>query len=329
MKKTFFLLLLITLLLVSACTVNTPAPTPSPDPDPDSQVENPPPSQTATFELPSKMKDANVNIAVAYLGFCDYNEDNTGATAVDYFKKSNPNLDFITTLTNKSVIGGACGEGFLVYVSDTGATLAINKVSENGEVSEILYKGTPESPLLVLANAGAFEPDTQVVFTDSEGKVIQFMLTTNLLRRLAVPTDVFDFTDYSGYLKNLYASRLKSNCVLPTSSELENTSWTTTRFEKDGTTSEYHIDFFKDTANISWSLKDGAEQNSFTAAWSLDTQNDIAILHLDLENLDGKRDFPILFSAIDLQMFVFEDFTTNDTNHSYESIFESFDKTVG
>lgn len=318
------------LLLLTSCTnIQSPAPNPDTEEQTPSGEQTTPPVHAGIDALCTEMKNASLKVGVAYLGFYEYGSVQDALTV---FKDNNTDLEteysILGSLTPQSIIGESMGEGYLILPADKDADVAVNRLNENGDVFEILYKGTPDTALLVFTNAGALVPDTQVVIVDSEGNVVDFVLNLNDMNRFDTPDGVLDFSDYSGQLSADYAYRRENDCMLVTKSELVNTSWSAERYLQDGTKMQYHIDFFEDTANIYWSINE-QENNSFTSSWSLESTDSISTLHLDLENLDGKRDFHVLLSRIDKLLFIYEDFVSDDTDRFYEPLYTMLSASLG
>ena len=118
---------------------------------------------------------------------------------------------FIAEIDGEHIIGGA---GFLYCIVpvDENATVAINRVQWNevtrtDEVTEVLYRSESGEPVLLFANLDgiAYEADTQVFITDSNGNTCEWYPSLDATSYLAPCTSEagdhlsFDFSKYAWY----------------------------------------------------------------------------------------------------------------------------------
>ena len=118
---------------------------------------------------------------------------------------------FIAEIDEEHIIGGA---GFLYCIVpvDENATVAINRVQWNevtrtDEVTEVLYRSESGEPVLLFANLDgiAYEADTQVFITDSNGNTCEWYPSFDAMSHLAPCISEagdylsFDFTEYAWY----------------------------------------------------------------------------------------------------------------------------------
>ena len=132
--------------------------------------------------------------AVCYLGYFDkYSLEEI--TKVN--KRLTSNFEFLPKIQSERIIGSG-GELYLV-VGNAETDVAVNRLTDDGEVSEILYKGDLSEPIMVFANNGVFMPDTQIV---TVGGSFAPCLDNN--GRLAKSDAVYDFTNYEDVVEVLY-----------------------------------------------------------------------------------------------------------------------------
>ena len=325
MKKALSIILA-TLLLLTSCTNNQIS-----APKPDTELQTPSDNQTPTLAqtrcetLDFEMKNASAKIGVAYLGFYEYG---TLQNSLDYFKSGNPDLQskysIFEFLTPQSVIGENVGEGYCIYVADKDTSIAINRIDENGEVSEILYKGNPDTPLLVFANGDTFSPDTQIVTIDGD-----FSLCLDHNGRLTESDVVYDFTNYGNIVKELYTVAKDNFYIAPTKETLVNTSWEGQTYVSSEITKTYILDFFENTVKIHWNDGIDAEDHEFEAIWSLSEKDGVCVLNLNLDNLDGERTYVPLVTETNDTLYILSDFVNGDVHRDYEKLNVMLVKTVG
>ena len=118
---------------------------------------------------------------------------------------------FIAEINAEHIIGGA-GHLYCIVPVDENATVAINRVrwneaTQTDEVAEVLYRSESGEPVLLFANldGAAYEADTQVFITDSNGNTCNWYPSLDAMRYLAPCTSEdgdylsFDFTEYAWY----------------------------------------------------------------------------------------------------------------------------------
>lgn len=115
---------------------------------------------------------------------------------------------------------------------------------------------------------------------------------------------------------------------LPKAEELINTSWSSYEVLDDGREAYYSIDIFDDVINITWNDGTDLENHNFTAHWSLQTENGVCIMQLDLGNLDGIRNYCILTATEKNLIYFSQDFVNNDIR-GYERASRVMERSFG
>jgi len=201
------------------------------------------------------MIDTPAMVAVAYMGGTDSMES---VDAVEWVKTLLPgftgNLPFITAIDDSHIVGDRYGELYLVVPCDENASVSVNRVDENGEVTELLYRSESGDPLLVFANNTGFPADTQMNIVDGAGDVLSYSFTLNDLSYLTQYSDgsIYDFTPYAEALCREYADFQEYGWNQPERSSLIDTSWEESHVLADGSTVRYSISFNEDSAAIQW-----------------------------------------------------------------------------
>ena len=266
------------------------------------------------------MLDESKSVAVANLGFCGARADVT-----EFIKNNCKRFDtdrgFLSHIPDERIIGDG-GQLFCVLAYETTSAISVNRLNDNGEVTEAAWTGDGSIPLLIFANNGGFEPDMQVaVYTARDETVLN--LQTNSLSRAVTTESVLDISNYHDVAEQTYSMASEGAWDKPTKQALVNTSWLASRYVNEYETEQYSLDFFEDTVKIVWNEGIG----EFTAKWSLSEKDGITILTLDLENLDGLRNYAVLLSPDMLSITA--DFTGDSEIRSYEAINTLFEKTLG
>lgn len=174
-------------LLFAGCSAGqTPPPTedqpstdqPSTDAPADTPSEDAPATEVDWDDTLTMIRQGMVGtpqmIAVAHLGYYGGVAD---APLQNWMKENCPiqldNHPFLTSFDEDTVIGGE-GDLYCLVVLDENADISLNRLNENGEAVEILYKGDGKQAILFTANGAAIVPDTSVVVVDSEGNSCEY-----------------------------------------------------------------------------------------------------------------------------------------------------------
>ena len=274
--------------------------------------------------LRQAMVDTPQKIAIAYLGYyggaADLPMKDWLAT---YCPIQSDNHPFLKSFDGVAVIGGE-GDLYCLVALDENADISLNRLNEDGEVAEILYKGDGKQALLFTADSAASAPDISVVLVDGKGESCEYRPMKNVFGRLMPAETVMDFTCYEDVAGHGYRSALAMDWSKAAGAQLQNTSWSAAKYGADGRELSYHLDFFEDTLHIQW--KEGSEEHSFDAEWLI---NDEGVLEMDLGNLDGERVFRALISEEENLLQIFENFEEGDIARDYEALQTMFEKTVG
>jgi len=321
MKRILSILCLAVCLLTAGCNKNSKKPSVPDNTEPvDTNVSQPFDWQNGLEATRQLLESEGKMLAVAYLGFCGARAD-----VAEYIKNNckrfNDNYGFLNQIPDERIIGDG-GQLFCVLVYENTAAISVNRLNDNGEVAKTEWTGDGSVPLLIFANNGGFEPDMQVaVFTADDEAFIN--LYTDSLSRFAATDTVLDISNYHDIAEQTYAMASEGAWDKPTKEMLVNTSWMASRYINEYETEQYSLDFFEDTVKIVWNEGIG----EFTAKWSLSENDNVTILAIDLENLDGLRSYAVLLSPD--MMSITADFTSNSEIRSYEAINTLFEKTVG
>lgn len=246
-------------------------------------------------------------MAVAYLGATDSTE---ASDTVEWVKKHLPyfceDLSFVTAIDDEHIIGEKFGEIYLIVPCDENASVAVNHIDENNEVTEVLYRSDYGEPIIVFANNSGYLPNLQVNLVDNNGNMLTYSPMLNDLFYLSQSSDagVLDITPYAESLRYEYNDFLNFSWKIPYAVDLTDTSWDTSYMLMDGSMSEYHISFTGDTVYIQWS--DG----SYEASWTTITEDGMCMLKFD-RGTDNERSFYVLVSEEYDYIYLSQDFTND------------------
>lgn len=114
--------------------------------------------------------------AVAYLGYGTQEPSDPFRLMQETAPELCENLPFLLGIPKENVIGTS-GELYCIVPADENATVAVNAGAWNEEegvfeYNEVLYRSESGAPVLLLCNNTGWDPDTQVVITDSTGTVV-------------------------------------------------------------------------------------------------------------------------------------------------------------
>ncbi|MBQ8605659.1 MAG: hypothetical protein IJ408_02890 [Clostridia bacterium] len=263
--------------------------------------------------------DEQKAFAVAYLGYYDkYSlEDTTKAN-----KRFAANFEFLSEIPSERIIGSG-GELYLV-VGNAETDVAVNLLAEDGSTTEVLFKGDLSEPIMVFANGGTFSPDTQIVTIDTS-----FAPCLDYNGRLAKSDAVYDFSNYEDAVEQLYTVAKENLYRSPTREMLVNTSWNGECYVNSEITKTYSLDFFEDKVKIQWNDGIDAEDHEFEAKWSLSEKDEVCILNINLDNLDGERTYIPLMPETDDMLYILSDYVNGDVHRDYEKLNIMLAKTVG
>lgn len=292
------------------------------------------------ISLKQAMVGTSEIFAVAYLG-CT--EDMDEVNAIEWIKENRPllcsDLPFLTAIPKDDIIGDGYGELYCIVPAYEDTTIAVNRISMNEDgtstAGDVLYRSETGNPILVFCNTGGFAPDMQVVVTQDENKSITWYPTLDdNLRIIKTLSDegenqVMDFTPYSEQLSTVYSQNKSDDWISPENNDLIGTAWDCDHYTSDGRVCKYSLSFEKDELFIQWNDGIDEEDHLFTATWNLITNSDVILLEIDLGQLDGIRQYPILLTQQSHLLEIFADFTSDDVHRSYETLNCIFERTYG
>ena len=172
--------------------------------------------KNSLLQLRDKIDFSQTMFGMAYLGYVGgLFDEGFEAGFPAWLRETNEALlleyPFIAEIDEEHIIGGA---GFLYCIVpvDENATVAINRVQWNektktDEVTDVLYRSESGEPVLLFANLDgiAYEADTQVFITDSNGNTCEWYPSLDATSCLAPCTSEagdhlsFDFSKYAWY----------------------------------------------------------------------------------------------------------------------------------
>ena len=172
--------------------------------------------KNSLLRLRDKIDFSQTMFGMAYLGYVGgLFDEGFEAGFPAWLRETNEALlleyPFIAEIDEEHIIGGA---GFLYCIVpvDENATVAINRVQWNektktDEVTDVLYRSESGEPVLLFANLDgiAYEADTQVFITDSNGNTCEWYPSLDATSCLAPCTSEagdhlsFDFSKYAWY----------------------------------------------------------------------------------------------------------------------------------
>ncbi|MBQ4602442.1 MAG: hypothetical protein IJB24_06215 [Clostridia bacterium] len=262
--------------------------------------------------------------AVAYLGATDSMESvNTMEWLGDLLPGFLSDLPFITAIDEDHIIGDRYGELYLVVPCDENASVAINHVDKNDEVTEVIYRSDHGDPVLVFANNTGYPSDTQINIVDNEGNVLTYYPVLNDLYYLTQYSDgsIFDLSPYTEILHHEYTEYQDYSWKLPEKVDIVDTSWDTSYMLSDGSMSSYHISFAPDGVYIQWN------GGSLSAPWETVTKDGVCMLRL-YPDTDDERSFCMLLSTDHDYIYLSQDFV-NDAVRCDEPISLMLERTYG
>ena len=175
-----------------------------------------PEAETALGWLRDRIDFPATMFGAAYLGYAGgLFEDGFEAGFPAWLWETNEAMlrvyPFIAEIDENHILGRA-GHLYCIVPVDENATVAVNRVQWNektqtDEVTEVLYRSESGEPVLLFANLDgvAYEADTQVFITDSNGNTCEWEpsldATSHLAPCISEAGDYlsFDFTEYAWY----------------------------------------------------------------------------------------------------------------------------------
>ena len=222
---------------------------------------------------------------------------------------------FLAEIDEDHIIGGA-GHLYCIVPVDENASVAINRVQWNeatrtDEVTEVLYRSESGEPVLLFANLDgiAYEADTQVFITDSNGNTCEWYPSLDAMSYLAPCISEagdylsFDFTEYawydappefSGWLSDGWSGMTALGLAGPQGAGMvwttETTAWDT------GSSAFFSLCFYQDdetggTVDLDWLYEDSDDfEEMWSGFWTIQTVLDgPSYVTLDLSLVGGKN----------------------------------------
>ncbi len=299
-------------------------------------VEN----DTSLLQLRESMTAENM-MAVVYFGYAEFLYDiDTYAFIAERAPSVCEKYPFIVNIPEERVIGEHFGELFCIIPRDEGSTVAINRLQldENGNLDygEVIYRNEIGDPVLLYCNNGAFESDTQVNITDSQGNVFTWYPSTDDKHGIAPVYDdnyneiICDLTSYNDLLQNSYNRMMNEGWTPPTADQLISTSWEAADLTSDGRVVEYFLDIHEDTLTVQWNDGIDADNHEYpNAQWELTNENGISLLKIDFREFAGELTYALLISDDSTAMYTYIDFTGDSINARWERTDRYLNRTYG
>lgn len=257
--------------------------------------------------------------AVAYLG-CT--EDMNEVDPIAWMKENCPSFckenPFATAVDRQHIVGKGFGELYCIVPTDPNATVAVNGAVMHGEVANyetVFYRSEVGAPILLLCNNGGFDPDTQVIITDSNGVSTTWYprLDDCLMVQKALNENddntVKDFTPYGELLQNEYSKHKQNGLAFPTAQQLVGTTWHGTDYTDDGRTMTYALTFNETTVDIRWNDGIDVEDHEYEdASWELTCDKDVALLTMDFREFAGEMTYALLLDKTNGYLYTWVDF---------------------
>ena len=198
-----------------------------------------------------------------------------------------------------------------------------NEKTQTDEVTEVLYRSESGEPVLLFANldGAAYEADTQVFITDSNGNTCEWYPSLDAMRYLAPCTSEdgdylsFDFTEYAWYnAPPEFASWLSDGWTGMTAlglagSQCDGMGWITeTTVEETGRYAYFSLRFYLEdetggTVDLNWEYEDSDDiEEMWSGLWTIQTIPDgPSYVTLSLSLVGGKN-----YGVTDGPMYLYE-----------------------
>ena len=314
-----------------------PLPTTAPKP-----AETVPPTtkvsagDTSLVSLRQALVETPQLFAVAYLGYQEVIDQDMQADPFAIMQENAywlcEDLPFLTEIPQDRIVGKT-GELYCIVPRDENATVAVNKGIRDDDGGQLLYENViyrSESgePILLFCNGGGWEPDTQVVITDSDGTVTTWypQLDDN---QCAMPLRndnwedlFFDFSPYREIIMAKHSHMKDTQWCMPTAETLAGTTWVWDGFLKDGRETSYQVFFEEDILSVRWN--DGIDEQDHEylyAPWELTYDEDFAILSIDFGEFAGVLRYNLLYHDAYELLYVAMDALQEDMPIGWEPLY--------
>lgn len=284
-------------------------------------------------DIRQAMDGTSQTFAAAYFGYTY--KDNL-QQLFEHIKSRAPmmcqTMPFILEIPQKNVVGEYHGEVYCIVPTDPAASVTVNRavIDENGlpEYTETLFSSENGAPILLACNDSGFDPDTQVIITDSNGtetfwypKLNDYHFIDPLWSE-AGDDLLWDFTSYSEALAADYANMQKEGWSLPEKEDLVGKAWGHEITLSDGRRETCLISFDKNAAYVRWNEGVGEEDHEYIEAeWVLSRKNGFAVLSIDFGEFAGILRYNLLYNKEYRQLFTMMDASTDSVEPGYECLY--------
>ena len=281
-----------------------------------------PPRELASDASLTSLRQAMIEtpqlFAVAYFGYHETLDSqlpvDSFAVMREYAPQLCADLPFLLEIPEDRVIGES-GDLFCIVPLDVGATVAVSKGywdEENQQYiyDDMLYSSAAGDPFLLFCNSGGWEPDTQVYISGKSGEVFWYPQEddnrcVNSQRNDDGEVLFFDFSPYRELLMATHSGMKDSGWVMPTKDSLTGTTWSWSRFLKDGRDVIYRVTFEEDILSVRWN--DGIDEQDHEylyAPWELTYDEGFAILSIDFREMAGVLHYNLLYHEAYEELYV-------------------------
>lgn len=241
-------------------------------------------------------------------------------------------LPFLMDIPQDRIVG-EIGELYCIVPKDEKATVVVNKGTWVGDseqllYEEVIYRSESGEPILLFCNGSGWEPDTQVLITDSNGTVTTWypQLDDNQcampLRNESWEDLFFDFSPYREIIMAKHRQLKDTQWGMPTAETLAGTTWVLDGFLKDGRETSYHVVFEEDVLSIRWN--DGIDEQDHEylyAPWELTYDEGFAILAIDFGEFAGILRYNLLYHDFYELLYVAMDAVQEDMPIGWEPLY--------
>ena len=343
-RFTVALMVLFGMLAAAGCGKNPKRELPMPDitlPSTEAiQETEPEPTQevaqdASLISLRQAMVETPQAFAVAYFGYPESTDPDVQADPFAIMQENAywlcEDMPFLMEIPQDRIVGTS-GELYCIVPLDETATVAVSKGTwddENAQFiyDDILYSSESGEPILLFCNGSGWEPDTQVLITDSNGTVTTWypQLDDN---QCAMPLRnddwedlFFDFSPYREILMAKHRLLKDTQWVMPTAEMLAGTTWVWDGFLKDGRETSYQVFFEEDILSVRWN--DGIDEQDHEylyAPWELTYDEGFAILSIDFGEFAGILRYNLLYHEFYELLYVAVDAVQEDMPIGWEPL---------
>ena len=294
----------------------------------------PAPNDASLVSLRQAMVETPQVFAVAYFGHPESVDPDTQpdpfAIMKTYAYWLCEDLPFLMGIPQDRIVGET-GELYCIVPKDENATVTVNRESwdDNGDaLTEVLYRSESGDPILLFCNGGGWEPDTEVVITDSDGTVTTWypQLDDN---KCVMPLQndngedlFFVFSSYREFLMAKHSNMKDTEWVMPTAEMLAGSEWKWSGYLKDGREVSYRLIFEESVLSVIWN--DGIDEMDHEylyAPWELTYDEGFAILSIDFQEMAGIVRYNLLYHEASEQMYVGMDAVQEEMPIGWEPLY--------